>query len=303
LPDPRLIAIIAILAAILFPVFAQAREKARAASCISNEKQLTLALIMYNQDYDEMNVPGGMGTADYGTTYSGCTSNPPAEPPPGDGTYNGARNMNNDNGMCQISNAPYANCWGWACAGLDGSGSWGVRIYPYVKSFGVYVCPSANNGSVMPVTTPGVFYASNPYQALIDPNRQKPLSYTYQADFSEQSDAACPAPAQSVILFETGRIRAGFDADWGQDPQYSRATRWNDWYAPHTGGSNLGFSDGHVKFYHNDATGPGANNTVQGLSTWGLPYGNMCANPPVPGILWWRHVPGSEDSDGGDPCP
>jgi prepilin-type N-terminal cleavage/methylation domain-containing protein/prepilin-type processing-associated H-X9-DG protein len=46
------IAIIAILAAILFPVFAQAREKARAASCLSNEKQLGLALMMYAQDYD-----------------------------------------------------------------------------------------------------------------------------------------------------------------------------------------------------------------------------------------------------------
>lgn len=47
------IAIIAILAAILFPVFAQAREKAREASCISNMKQISLALKMYAQDYDE----------------------------------------------------------------------------------------------------------------------------------------------------------------------------------------------------------------------------------------------------------
>ena len=47
------IAIIAILAAILFPVFAQAREKARGASCLSNIKQLTLGMMMYSQDYDE----------------------------------------------------------------------------------------------------------------------------------------------------------------------------------------------------------------------------------------------------------
>src|SRR5260370_26926444 len=47
------IAIIAILAAILFPVFAQAREKARAATCLSNMKQLGLAQSMYTQDYDE----------------------------------------------------------------------------------------------------------------------------------------------------------------------------------------------------------------------------------------------------------
>ncbi|MCE5239627.1 DUF1559 domain-containing protein [bacterium] len=50
------IAIIAILAAILFPVFAKAREKARAASCQSNLKQMGVALIMYNNDYDETNL-------------------------------------------------------------------------------------------------------------------------------------------------------------------------------------------------------------------------------------------------------
>src|SRR5258708_3751554 len=48
------IAIIAILAAILFPVFAQARESARKISCLSNCKQMGLAAMMYIQDYDEM---------------------------------------------------------------------------------------------------------------------------------------------------------------------------------------------------------------------------------------------------------
>src|SRR5512142_2638021 len=47
------IAIIAILAAILFPVFAQAREAARKTSCLSNTKQLGLAVMQYVQDYDE----------------------------------------------------------------------------------------------------------------------------------------------------------------------------------------------------------------------------------------------------------
>jgi prepilin-type N-terminal cleavage/methylation domain-containing protein len=48
------IAIIAILAAILFPVFAQAREKARETTCISNCKQIGTGLLMYCQDYDEI---------------------------------------------------------------------------------------------------------------------------------------------------------------------------------------------------------------------------------------------------------
>jgi len=48
------IAVITILATNLFPVFAQAREKARASACMNNEKQIGLGIIQYVQDYDEM---------------------------------------------------------------------------------------------------------------------------------------------------------------------------------------------------------------------------------------------------------
>jgi len=60
------IAIIAILAAILFPVFAQAREKARAITCVSNEKQIGLAILQYVQDYDEKFSPANyiIGTSE-----------------------------------------------------------------------------------------------------------------------------------------------------------------------------------------------------------------------------------------------
>jgi len=54
------IAIIAILAAILFPVFAQARDKARSTACLSNMKQVGTGLMMYTQDYDET-LPGNHG--------------------------------------------------------------------------------------------------------------------------------------------------------------------------------------------------------------------------------------------------
>lgn len=71
------IAIIAILAAILFPVFAQARERARAASCTSNMKQLGMGLMMYTQDHDEIfpnsyaNAYPGINWASYGGTWHG----------------------------------------------------------------------------------------------------------------------------------------------------------------------------------------------------------------------------------------
>lgn len=90
------IAIIAILAAILFPVFAQAREKARQTTCASNLKQLGLAVVQYVQDYDE-NLP-----------------NPSV-----------------------ATTSAYTSTLVWTC----GMG-WAGIMYPYVKSTGVYTCPS-----------------------------------------------------------------------------------------------------------------------------------------------------------------
>ena len=64
------IAIIAILAAILFPVFQKVRENARRSACLSNEKQLGLAIIQYQQDADEL-FPCGSLPANEGHSYGG----------------------------------------------------------------------------------------------------------------------------------------------------------------------------------------------------------------------------------------
>ena len=82
-PSPRLgftliellvvIAIIAILAAILFPVFAQARAKARQTACLSNTKQMGTAINMYIQDYDEMIPPRAIRDVTTGNTVEGLS--------------------------------------------------------------------------------------------------------------------------------------------------------------------------------------------------------------------------------------
>jgi len=96
------IAIIAILAAILFPVFAQAREKARSISCVSNLKQLSLGIVMYAQDYDE--------------TYPAIWQWSPI------GIY---------------SHSPYIYPPGWTNAQSNTS----CQTCPYVKNSQVYACP------------------------------------------------------------------------------------------------------------------------------------------------------------------
>jgi len=93
------IAIIAILAAILFPVFAQAREKARSAACLSNMKQIGMSLVMYTQDYDEMSV-----------WFFKCRK---------------LQALRLQTGRC-------VPLWGY----------WYFSLYPYVKNWPVFGCPS-----------------------------------------------------------------------------------------------------------------------------------------------------------------
>lgn len=116
------IAIIAILAAILFPVFAQAREKARATSCLSNEKELGLAVLMYNQDYDEC-FPSGLQNAWYADSWYvltqpyiknlqilRCPDDPLGTVPAGYEPWGGPRMSYGANGYLRFDGAP-TNAW------------------------------------------------------------------------------------------------------------------------------------------------------------------------------------------------
>jgi prepilin-type processing-associated H-X9-DG protein len=105
------IAIIAILAALLFPVFAQVRESARKTSCLSNQKQLGTAVTMYVQDYDEQ-LPNAM---------------------------NGFPGVNQPGGWVFYSAFP-ANETRGSFDAKQGS------IYSYVKNDQIFVCPSDTQG-------------------------------------------------------------------------------------------------------------------------------------------------------------
>ena len=96
------IAIIAILAAILFPVFAQAREKARAISCLSNIKQQGTASLMYTQDYDENVVPAGS-------------------------------RYQHQNVQCFNGNTNLSGPRSWV--------DWEIPLIPYIKNTEIFVCP------------------------------------------------------------------------------------------------------------------------------------------------------------------
>ena len=105
------IAIIAILAAILFPVFAQAKAAAKKTACLSNMKQLGLAQNIYINDFDDA-MPY---TGDNGGFWAWFPSEP-CDPNVGcPGGFLDPRSFQN----------------------------WGAELYPYCKNLGIFLCPTA----------------------------------------------------------------------------------------------------------------------------------------------------------------
>jgi len=241
------IAIIAILAAILFPVFAQAREKARATACLSNMKQIGLGLMQYIQDYDEV-FPEAVFAADPTQPYWNKWSDSP--------TWDNVVNPYIKNGQ----------------AGLNG-----VSFNFVGKGGPIFQCPSdsktqdgggsGNGGFRMSYSTT----ASNIYWA--SPLKQgvwEKIDNTDPADGNRytrtRSLAQIPAPAQSLALCEYPFHSSA--SNWPQNIQvytpaqqqcYEGCQWWDQTdthkYADkpankpsHSLGWNYTFADGHVKW-------------------------------------------------------
>jgi prepilin-type N-terminal cleavage/methylation domain-containing protein/prepilin-type processing-associated H-X9-DG protein len=205
------IAIIAILAAILFPVFAQARSKARQTSCLSNMKQIGLGLIMYAQDYDE--------------TLAGV-----------DPSNGYAAGHNHNLGW----NAPFT-------AGVPATyRNWARDVQPYIKNFGIYVCPSA-----FPRTS---FNGGNPpfneCNKVANPTCFD-TSYALNGLAESRTLAAIPAPADIIFLREfsiysrTAQTRPRRNS--ASSPRF-REFNHILYDFIHNEGSNLLFCDGHAKW-------------------------------------------------------
>ena len=144
------VAIIALLAAILFPVFARAREKARQSTCQSNLKQIGLGFAQYGQDYDGHGPYGLEGRVEAtSSNWSSRTSDggAPGIPPTG------------------------------------GFTSWNTEIFPYIRNSQVFTCPDAclhpyneqdpvnfTFASVASSTVTGISYDMNIYLSALAGN-------------------------------------------------------------------------------------------------------------------------------------
>ncbi len=223
------IAIIAILAAILFPVFAQARDKARAASCLANVKQLALGVAMYTQDYDE--------TIAWSMNGLESRLDRPAWPDliypyvKNDGVYN-----------CPSASIKIVFDW-WPEA---------VKNSPR-RSY------AANADTLAWINLPAGSWEAGPLWN--DPHGRPAYNGRLR------TLAAVPYPAQAITLFETWKVGTlhnylpdgslNFPYFWwaiGAEWWGSRCWTNTEEQERHSGGGNYAFLDGHAKWVRPEQT-------------------------------------------------
>jgi len=265
------IAIIAIIAAILFPVFAQAREKARMTACASNEKQLGLAVIQYEQDYDEL-APGGANWNGLGTGWayqvypyvkSKQVFKCPSEP------------NNSQMNYCYNQNLVTPQSLGVAPSGLNVS-----KIIMPTKT--VMFCEvtgvqnAANTQIVDPSLAPGASGADWYFHSNGTPDGYSPSGIGRSSNSTNCQDPAglgsnYGCTPVSTLKYATGLIQGmvtPFSSDYGLLAEMG----W------HQGGSNYILADGHVKFLQPSTVSGGYPNPTGGDCGYYRSYGGMAAN-------------------------
>lgn len=226
------IAIIGVLTAIIFAVFPQVRENARAKTCLSNMRQLGMAIQLYTQDYDDNLPMNRLPDKDHPAT--GCNTS--------------------------MGNFPESGLWG-------SSINWKREIQPYVKNLDVYFCPSnsyqwSKSGYSLQSNTPGD--ETNFYYPK---DQHLPASYAMNGNFFHEAVPPCwmdealvrprrmdeiTQPTKLILLLETrfsfpdlGNWNLGRTApDSAQDGPLQT----------HNGLSNWLFADMHVKALKVEAT-------------------------------------------------
>ena len=204
------IAIIAILAAILFPVFAQARDKARQTACINNLKQMGTALTMYRQDYDGVNARHRL-----------CPDKP-ADPlcdtTPG-ATFTGPNEIwwaPYDNSVKPDSTGPYPNYH-------EGF------LQPYIKNTQIFKCPDATQWQVGYAMS----YITNGPMGLPDAAVQNPTAFIIW------EHGKTPGCADSTQMMSPRGPWLPFDGDANADTHYP---------ARHSSGTVFAKADSSVKW-------------------------------------------------------
>ena len=222
------IAIIAILAAILFPVFSQAREKARQMSCLSNLRQLGLATVQYVQDYDE-----GMPAHWFGGGGSGCGA---------PGFYRWPEAI-----LPYVRNVPLFNCPSRSGAN-------------YIPDMTPHLCDGIPAGNVFSYTANGTYWQNEPGSGDPGPTNC-PFSLAYAWVWRKLAEIE--VPAGTFLMWDGGGHYAGNWSNCRTQPDtvnfnLSPPRLWNaarnsesgiNIWGLHFAGTNFNYVDGHSKWH------------------------------------------------------
>ena len=215
------IAIISILAAILFPVFQQVRENARRTACISNGKQIGLAVIQYTQDYDETMPIFQAYNA--GINYA---TNPAEGQGPGTPTHKGV----------EVELAPFTKSSDlFKCPDDVGGPATGGKTYH--DAYGSSYRFTQSCYTVVPETTPSNPAASYQDDLAVDTTAGDPVVTVTNAQFVAPSDTRI---MRDEMMPWFGPVIDPSGALYGYEPSY-----YQQW---HPGGGTFIFDDGHAKF-------------------------------------------------------
>ncbi|WP_218025618.1 DUF1559 domain-containing protein [Capsulimonas corticalis] len=249
------IAIIAILAAILFPVFAKAREKARQITCASNEKQIGLGILQYNQDYDEMfpmlHYNDGAGQ---------------------EVRWFDAVSPYIKNGQIYTGSGHYSGAGGiWHCpsTAADQPATYGAN-YDLFRDGQPYIGTATVQGiSVLDAPADTVIVAE---KGQNDGNSSWLQFQTWEGNWTNGGGTAANDYAYSPHLDVTS------DHDCDYSANMSAAPGWSNWNGcsmmpryRHTDMSNFLFSDGHVKAMRKGSINWYKNIYVKGAYQFGTP--------------------------------
>jgi len=222
------IAIIAILAAILFPVFAQAREAARKSQCTSNVKQLLTGTLMYCQDYDER-FPGWAGGPPSPGAGDAWTL------PQGSGWwFNQIQPYIKNYGLytCPSDNRPFS-------ANGSGCGSCG---------WGHAIVTGSNPNRYFQLS-----YGINEFIAAWNQTYNRQAAIPRPADTSVIAEAFGPLYNEwdGQGMFRITQARYGEWGSWGGAADNQNWEKWKAYAAHAQEGEVIGYADGHAKFLQN----------------------------------------------------
>ena len=256
------IAIIAILAAILFPVFAQARAKARQTVCLSNCKQMAYGMLMYKQDYDDRWIDIVPGFNEFGM---GDLPKTPSNPP----------NPLSD----------FGPPW---CYQFNGNRTKHYLLEGYLKNQDVQTCPTLHTIPVAGQPTKYPMYALNGVIGSLNVTQPDP-NYPTAPDYNPYNPKPAPYgqwPRNGPWGRNDAMITHGSDfvIMWEHNNGFMWCEHWpsqntllanpvgeqdvyglQHWGAIHSKGFNASFADGHAKMFQASQL------KIQNVCYWTLP--------------------------------